>query len=232
MTKNFSKKHLAPSNPAAAKQSVGTAPGMAKVRAKGPRGLTNHVVWRPVHELRRFPGNPRRHPESKIANLMKHIKRFWTNPILVDEHGTILAGHGRYEAAIRLGMTHVPTINLTGLTDSEKRAVVIADNRLPEKAIWDFDQLRDHFKQLIEVDFEVELTGFSTGEADIAPARTASWKRLGLLTLPVELPAANTLKVVSSQQGPEWLQLAGSGLAALIRPTATIRRSFDSISGR
>ena len=98
---------------------------------------------------------------------MKSIRRVWTNPILVDETGTILAGHGRLEAAKRLGMTEVPTIVVTGLTAVEKRAVVIADNRLPERAVWDFDLLRGHFADLISVDFDVELTGFSTGEIDL-----------------------------------------------------------------
>jgi DNA modification methylase len=64
-------------------------------------------------------------------------------------------------------MTEVPTITIAGLTDAEKRAVVIADNRLPERAVWDFDLLREHFKNLIDVDFQVELTGFTTGEIDL-----------------------------------------------------------------
>jgi ParB-like chromosome segregation protein Spo0J len=98
---------------------------------------------------------------------MKNIQLVWTNPILVDETSTILAGHGRLEAARRLGMTEVPTVTITGLSASEKRAVVIADNRLPERAVWDFDLLRRHFENLIEIDFDVELTGFSTGEVDL-----------------------------------------------------------------
>jgi DNA modification methylase len=98
---------------------------------------------------------------------MRSIEQFWTNPILIDETGTILAGHGRWEAAKRLGRTEVPTLTIAGLSVAEKRAVVIADNRLPEEAIWDFDLLRGHFKELIELDFNVELTGFSTGEIDL-----------------------------------------------------------------
>ena len=136
-------------------------------KRREPRGLMDHVVWRPVSELKEFPGNPRRHPEAQIAALMKRIQRFWTNPILVDETATILAGHGRWEAARRLGMTEVPTIMVSGLSESEKRAVMIADNRLPEQAVWDFDLLRRHFQDLIKLDFDVELTGFSTGEVDL-----------------------------------------------------------------
>src|SRR5215469_16800131 len=136
-------------------------------KRRNSRGLMDHVVWCPVSQLKEFPGNPRRHPERQIAALMKSIRRFWTNPILVDETGTILAGHGRCEAAKRLGMTKVPTVTVSGLSDSDKRAVVIADNRLPEQAVWDFDLLRSHFQDLIKLDFDVELTGFSTGEIDL-----------------------------------------------------------------
>jgi DNA modification methylase len=135
---------------------------------RGPRrGLTDRVVWRAIGELREFPGNPRQHPDRQIASLMKSIKRVWTNPILIDEVGTILAGHGRLEAAKRLGMAEVPTVTISGLSAAEKQAVVIADNRLPEQAIWDFDLLRSHFKNLVELNFDVELTGFSTGEVDL-----------------------------------------------------------------
>src|SRR5215471_12639891 len=136
-------------------------------KRRNSRGLMDHVVWRPVGELKEFPGNPRRHPEGQIAGLMRSIRRFWTNPILVDETGTILAGHGRWEAAKRLGLTEVPTVTVGGPSDAEKRAVVIADNRLPEQAVWDFDLLRGHFQDLIKLDFDVELTGFSTGEVDL-----------------------------------------------------------------
>jgi hypothetical protein len=135
--------------------------------ASAPRGLKDRIAWLPVGDLKPFPGNPRRHPEAQIARLMRSIKRVWTNPILIDEAGTILAGHGRLKAAKRLGRIEVPTLTIAGLSDAEKRTIVIADNRLPEQAVWDFDLLRDHFKELIDLDFDVELTGFSTGEVDL-----------------------------------------------------------------
>jgi ParB-like chromosome segregation protein Spo0J len=125
------------------------------------------VAWVAIDELKPFPDNPRQHPEAQISRLMRSIEQVWTNPILIDETGTILAGHGRLEAAKRLGRTEVPTLTIGGLSAAEKRAVVIADNRLPEQAVWDFDLLRGHFKGLIEIDFDVELTGFSTGEIDL-----------------------------------------------------------------
>jgi DNA modification methylase len=132
-----------------------------------PRGLMDKIVWKPIADLRPFPGNPRRHPEHQIASLMKSIRRIWTNPILIDERCTILAGHGRFEAAKRLGMKEVPTITIGGLKEEEKRAILIADNRIPERAVWDLDLLRLHFQNLIEIDFEVELSGFTTGEIDL-----------------------------------------------------------------
>src|SRR5215471_11086642 len=139
-------------------------------RAEGtsaPRGLTDKIAWVAIGDLKPFPGNPRRHPEDQIARLMRSIERVWTNPILIDETRTILAGHARLEAAKRLGRGEVPTLTIAGLSAAEKRALVVADNRLPEQAVWDFDLLREHFKELIELDFDVELTGFSTGEIDL-----------------------------------------------------------------
>jgi ParB-like nuclease domain len=135
--------------------------------ASAPRGLKGKIAWLAIDDLKPFPGNPRQHPEAQIARLMRSIDQVWTNPLLVEETGTILAGHGRLEAAKRLGRTEVPTLTIAGLSAAEKRAVAIADNRLPEQAVWDFDILRRGFKELIEVDFDVELTGFSTGEIDL-----------------------------------------------------------------
>jgi DNA modification methylase len=131
------------------------------------RGLMKRIIWRAISSLKPYAKNPRRHPEAQIAALTKSMRRFWTIPILTDETGTILAGHLRLEVAKRLGMTEVPTIMIVGLSESEKRAIVIADNRLPEQAVWDFNLLREHFRELIDVDFDVELSGFSTGEIDL-----------------------------------------------------------------
>jgi hypothetical protein len=128
---------------------------------------------------------------------MRSIKRVWTNPILIDEAGTILAGHGRLQAAQRLGRSEVPTLTIAGLSDAEKRAIVIADNRLPEQAVWDFDLLREHFKALLDLDFDVELTGFDTGEIDLLldgkPAPAASDPADDLTGLSPQGPAISQL---------------------------------------
>jgi DNA modification methylase len=191
----------------------------------------DRVVWRPLSELKEFPGNPRRHPERQIAGLMKSIRRFWTNPILIDETGTILAGHGRWEAARRLGMTEVPTVTVSGLNDSDKRAVVIADNRLPEQAVWDFDLLRGHFQELIKLDFDVELTGFSTGEVDLlidgSQQPAAADPADDLVGLDLEGPAVSQFGDVwelgrhrlvcgDAQRGETYERLLGGDLAEMM----------------
>src|SRR5437660_11502597 len=98
---------------------------------------------------------------------MRSIERVWTNPILIDETRTILAGHARLEAAERLGRREVTTLTIAGLSAAEKRAGVIADNRLPEQAVWDFDLLPEHFKDLIHLAFDGELPAFSTRQPDL-----------------------------------------------------------------
>src|SRR5438128_5711488 len=169
------RRRITPPPPAAPPRSG--APGRTN-GTSAPRGLKDKITWVAIGDLKPFPGNPRHHPEDQIARLMRSIGRVWTNPILIDETRTILAGHARLEAAERLGRREVPTLTIAGLSTAEKRAVVIADNRLPEQAVWDFDLLREHFKELIDLDFDVELTGFSTGEIDLvldgkpAPAAT------------------------------------------------------------
>ena len=168
---------------------------LAEDRSCEPRGLMEKIIWRPISDLQPFPGNPRRHPEHQIRSLMKSIRRIWTNPVLIDERCTILAGHGRFEAAKRLGMKEVPTVTISGLKEEEKRAVLIADNRIPERAVWDFDLLRLHFENLVEIGFEIELSGLTTGEIDLVmdgnpPNSDPADKISGL---PLDRPAVSQL---------------------------------------
>jgi len=164
LTGRSARRYIASKAPA---KSSFSAPSGRAPSISAPRGLKGNVVWLATDDLKPFPGNPRQHPEAQIVRLMRSIAQVWTNPILVDECGTILAGHGRWEAAKRLGRTEVPTLTIAGLSAAEKRAVVIGDNKLPAEAVWDFALLKGHFEELIELDFDVELTGFSTGEIDL-----------------------------------------------------------------
>jgi DNA modification methylase len=191
-----------------------------------PRGLMEKIVRRPVGDLKPFPGNPRRHPEAQIARLMRNIERVWTNPILIDEAATILAGHARLEAAQRLRMTDVPTLTIVGLSEAEKRALVIADNRLPEQAVWDFDLLREHFKELlIDFDFDIELSGFVTAEIDLL---------LDGKPVPAATDPADDLTVLDSQ-GPAVSQLGDSwelGRHRLVCGDALQSTSYKVLLGR
>jgi len=118
-----------------------------------------------VEDLRKYSANSRTHSEEQIQQLVKSIAEFgFTNPLLIDEHNVIIAGHGRLEAAIRSNMEHVPCVILDGLTDVQKAALVIADNKLALNAGWDREVLLSQFEYLKQHDFDLELTGFGLEE--------------------------------------------------------------------
>ena len=140
--------------------------------------LTLKIVYRPIGELKPSPRNARTHSDKQIHKLVASFQRFgFNNPILVDNDGEVIAGHGRLEAARRLGMSAVPTICLSHMTEADKRAYRIADNKLAELAEWDDDLLRVEFAELAVLDCDLpELTGFETAEIDFiidgpAPAK-------------------------------------------------------------
>jgi DNA modification methylase len=123
---------------------------------------------RPTHSLRPYPGNARTHSPKQIRQIARSIERFgFNNPVLVDDDDQIIAGHGRVEAAKLLNMKTVPTVRLSHLTDDEKRAYILADNRLAEKAGWDNDLLAIELQGLVDIGFDVLLTGFEPAEVDI-----------------------------------------------------------------
>jgi DNA modification methylase len=126
------------------------------------------VAHLPIRDLRPNPGNARTHSRQQIEQIARSIDEFgFTNPVLIDGGNLILAGHGRVEAAKLLGVERVPTLRIEHLTDAEKRAYVIADNKLAEKAGWSDEILKIELQELINLDFEVQLTGFSPGEIDV-----------------------------------------------------------------
>jgi hypothetical protein len=125
------------------------------------------VAHLPIRDLRPNPNNARTHSRQQIEQIARSIDQFgFTNPVLIDGSNQILAGHGRVEAAKLLGVERVPTLRIEHLTDADKRAYVIADNKLAEKAGWSDEILKIELQELINLDFEVELTGFSPGEID------------------------------------------------------------------
>ena len=123
------------------------------------------IEYRRAVDLTPYPNNSRTHSQEQIDQIAGSIQEFgFTNPILIDEDSEIIAGHGRLEAAKALGMDEVPTIVLEGLTDSQKRAYVIADNKLALNAGWNEALLRQEIMDLQELDFDISLTGFTEAE--------------------------------------------------------------------
>jgi DNA modification methylase len=123
---------------------------------------------RPTHSLRPYAGNARTHSPKQIRQIARSIERFgFNNPVLVDDDDQIIAGHGRVEAAKLLNLKTVPTVRLSHLSEAEKRAYILADNRLAEKAGWDNDTLAIELQGLVDIGFDVVLTGFEPAEVDI-----------------------------------------------------------------
>jgi hypothetical protein len=121
-----------------------------------------------ISDLATNPRNARTHSPRQIQEIARSIERFgFNNPVLIDERNQIIAGHGRVEAAKLLGRERVPTLRIGHLSDQDKRAFIIADNRLAEKAGWDPEILAIELQGLIELDFDVESIGFSIPEVEM-----------------------------------------------------------------
>lgn len=133
-----------------------------------PAKLTiEHVA---VAALKPYSNNARVHSPKQIAEIASSIKAFgFNNPVLIDKAGTIIAGHGRVEAAKKLGMDAVPCLRLEHLSEVQKRAYILADNKLAEKAGWDREILRIELQHLttLDLDFDVTITGFEMAEIDV-----------------------------------------------------------------
>ena len=124
-----------------------------------------------VADLIPYARNSRTHSDEQIAQIAGSIREFgFTNPVLIDEQSGIIAGHGRVLAAAKLSMDEVPTITLSGLSEAQKRAYIIADNKLALNAGWDEAMLAVEFAELEAMDYDLTLTGFSLDEiADLTP---------------------------------------------------------------
>ena len=112
--------------------------------------------------------NSRTHSKEQILQIAASIKEFnFTNPVLIDDSNGIIAGHGRVMAAREIGLDSVPCIRLSHLTEIQRRAYIIADNKLALNAGWDDELLKMEFEALDELGFDLELTGFSLNEIEM-----------------------------------------------------------------
>ena len=127
------------------------------------------VIYKPIGDLIPYARNSRTHSDAQVAQIAASIKEFgFTNPVLIDEDGGIIAGHGRVLAARKLSMNEVPTIALEGLTKTQRKAYVIADNKLALNAGWDEELLSLELGDLNLDDFKMELLGFDANELNLA----------------------------------------------------------------
>jgi ParB family chromosome partitioning protein len=125
------------------------------------------LVYRDIGELVTDAGNARTHTGEQVAQIAASIREWgWTNPILIDETATIIAGHGRLEAARLLALKQVPTITIEGLSDKQRQALNLADNKLALNAGWDQDLLRAGLERLQANAFDLSLIGFSAKSLD------------------------------------------------------------------
>ncbi len=149
------------------------AAGLKERRTVMPAEGAEHTQTSPVVRMTRiddlvpYVRNARTHSAEQVAQIAASIREFgWTNPILVDGGNGVIAGHGRLQAARKLGLVEVPVIELAHLTETQTRAYVIADNRLAEAAGWDDDLLRVELADLRDDGFDLVLTGFDATELD------------------------------------------------------------------
>lgn len=143
-----------------------------KSAAKKPQGRSGdngRAAWpadqverRDIEKLIPYARNARTHSDEQVAQIAASIREWgWTIPVLVDEGDGIIAGHGRVLAARLLKIEDIPVLVARGWSEAQKRAYVIADNKLTENGGWDFDLLKNEFADLAALGFDLELTGFS-----------------------------------------------------------------------
>jgi ParB-like chromosome segregation protein Spo0J len=125
------------------------------------------IIYLAVDSLRGYENNSRVHSAEQVDSICKSITEFgFTNPLLIDDANVLIAGHGRLMAAVKLGMDQVPCIRLSHLSENQRRAYVIADNRLALGSEWNFDKLADEIAALSAVDFNIDVLGFDASELD------------------------------------------------------------------
>jgi ParB-like chromosome segregation protein Spo0J len=123
------------------------------------------IIHLPIDDLVPYARNSRTHSEEQVEQIAASITEFgFTNPVLIDSDGGIIAGHGRVMAARKLGLLEVPCLELAHLTDAQKRAYVIADNKLATNADWDSHLLALEVRELMESGLDIDLLGFNADE--------------------------------------------------------------------
>jgi len=153
--------------------------------------------------LKPYPRNARTHSKRQLAKLADSIKEFgFVVPVLIDNENGLIAGHARLQAAKELGLDAIPCIRIEHLSDAQKRAFILADNRLTELASWDPELLASELQVLAGLDFDVELSGFETGEIDLI---LEEGRDLSDADPADQAPAVQTDKPAITRMGDLWL---------------------------
>lgn len=162
-----------------------------------------HIDYREVDLLIPYARNARTHSDEQIASIAASIREFgFNNPVLVDGHRGVIAGHGRILAARQLGMDELPVIELAHLSDNQKRAFILAENKLTERAGWDQELLSLELAELDAAGFDLELTGFEAGEIETLLSGTEEDAELAINEKADEIPDTPVQPV--SRNGDVW----------------------------
>jgi len=184
--------------------------------------LAHIIVEQNINDLKLYPGNARTHSDKQIQQIAGSIKRFgFTNPVLVDDSNNVIAGHGRISAAKQLGLETVPTACLSGLSEADRKAYIIADNRLAEQAGWDDDLLKIELDGILslEPDFDLDVIGFN--DADV----TRILDPLNATSKEDAVPEIDTARPALSKPGDIWIL----GNHRLICGDATASGTYQSL---
>src|ERR1700722_7288036 len=172
----------------------------ARIKAK-------NIEFVPMAQLKPNPRNAKKHPDHQVALIAENFEGLGViQPIVIDENGMIICGHGRFEAGKKIGLTHLPAIRLSGLTSAQKRALALADNKLAELGDWDLDMLSEELSflhdPLTELDFDPRMVGFETVEID----KIIGEKRDDDRADPAdELPPLNSPESAVTNLGDLWI---------------------------
>ena len=182
------------------------------------------VELRPLGVLKPAARNARTHSDKQIEQVAASIRHFgFTNPIIIEADGTIVAGHARFEASKALGIVDVPTIQITHLSADELRAYRLADNKIADNAEWDPEILRLEFEALVEIEtrYDVEITGFTTTQIDLLLDMSPAEAKLE------EQPALNRKEVPGVERGDVWVLGSHRLLCGDSRDPASFDRLMD-----
>jgi hypothetical protein len=166
--------------------------------------LAQRIELWPIEKIVPYSRNPRTHSDQQVAQIAASIVEFgFNNPVLVDSRAGVIAGHGRLLAARKLGLDHVPVIVLDHLDENQRRAYLLADNRLSELSGWDSELLAVEIKELADAGFDVTLAGFDSKEIDDFLASLENTSEATTVAAEDPIPEAPTEAI--TQPGDLWL---------------------------